>query len=97
VVRSWLLRRLRGDGPKLDHDDGASPTVSGAESVVRAASSALSSTSMPSPAASRTLRVRVQAVDLTRPNDHSYLVGFLENEQLTGEMAWLREIDLLLA
>jgi hypothetical protein len=37
----------------------------------------------------------VQAVDPTRPNDDSYLVGFLENERLTGEMAWLGEIDLL--
>jgi hypothetical protein len=36
----------------------------------------------------------VQTVDPTRPNGDSYLIGFLENERLTGEMAWLREIDL---
>jgi hypothetical protein len=37
----------------------------------------------------------VQAVDRTRPNDDGYLVGFLENERLTGETAWLRAIDLV--
>jgi hypothetical protein len=39
----------------------------------------------------------VQDVDPTRPNDDIYLVGFLESERLTGETAWLREIDLLAA
>jgi hypothetical protein len=36
----------------------------------------------------------VQDVDETRPEDDLYLVGFLWNERLTGEAAWLREIDL---
>ena len=36
----------------------------------------------------------VQAIDLTRPDDDSYLVAFLQSEKLTGEMAWLRAIDL---
>lgn len=36
----------------------------------------------------------VQVVDLTRANDDIYLVGFLWNGRLTGERAWLREIDL---
>ena len=36
----------------------------------------------------------VQDVDETRPEDDVYLVGFLSNERLTGEAAWLREIDL---
>ena len=36
----------------------------------------------------------VQSVDLTRPDDSIYLVRFLSNERLTGEAAWLPEIDL---
>jgi hypothetical protein len=36
----------------------------------------------------------VQEIDLTRPDDDSYLVAFLVNERLTGELAWLRFIDL---
>jgi hypothetical protein len=36
----------------------------------------------------------VQSVDITRPDDAIYLVGFLSNEKLTGESAWLREVDL---
>jgi hypothetical protein len=36
----------------------------------------------------------VHEVDPTRPDDDSYLVAFLENERLTGETAWLRDIDL---
>jgi hypothetical protein len=30
----------------------------------------------------------------TRPDDDIYLVEFLAAERLTGERAWLREIDL---
>jgi hypothetical protein len=37
----------------------------------------------------------VREIDLTRPDDDSYLVAFLVNERLTGEMAWLRPIDLV--
>jgi hypothetical protein len=33
-------------------------------------------------------------VDLTRPDGDVYLVAFLSNEKMTGEMAWLREVDL---
>jgi hypothetical protein len=36
----------------------------------------------------------VRQVDLTRPDDDSYLVAFLQSEKVTGEMAWLRAIDL---
>ena len=36
----------------------------------------------------------VQDVDETRPDDDIYLVAFLLNERLTGEVAWLHEIDL---
>jgi hypothetical protein len=37
----------------------------------------------------------VRDIDLTRPEDDIYLVAFLEAEKLTGEMAWLREINLI--
>lgn len=40
-------------------------------------------------------RAIVQDVDLTRPEHDIYLVGFLINERLTGEAAWLREIQLM--
>ncbi len=36
----------------------------------------------------------VHDVDESRPDDDIYLVGFLSNERLTGEAAWLRDIDL---
>jgi hypothetical protein len=36
----------------------------------------------------------VRDVDESRPEDDIYLVGFLSNERLTGEAAWLRDIDL---
>ena len=36
----------------------------------------------------------VQEIDETRPEDDIYLVGLLANEKITGEAAWLREIDL---
>jgi hypothetical protein len=36
----------------------------------------------------------IQSVDITRPDDEIYLVGFLSNGKLTGEAAWLRELDL---
>jgi len=39
----------------------------------------------------------VRRVDLTRENDRFYLVAFLRDERVTGEEAWLREIDLFLA
>jgi hypothetical protein len=39
----------------------------------------------------------VREIDLTRPCEDIYRVAFLSNERLTGEEAWLREIDLLRA
>jgi hypothetical protein len=36
----------------------------------------------------------VRDIDLTQPNDDIYLVEFLWSERVTGEVAWLREIDL---
>jgi hypothetical protein len=39
----------------------------------------------------------VQAVERTRPNEDGYLVAFLENERLTGEMPRLRHADLFAA
>jgi hypothetical protein len=39
----------------------------------------------------------VRDIDLTRPNDDIYLVEFLWSERVTGEVAWLREIDLFRA
>lgn len=40
-------------------------------------------------------RGMVRCVDLTRPDDAIYLIGFLSNKKPTGEAAWLREIDLV--
>jgi hypothetical protein len=40
-------------------------------------------------------RGMVRSVDLTRPDDAIYLIGFLSNEKPTGEAAWFREIDLV--
>ena len=37
----------------------------------------------------------VQVIDAARPDDAIYLVGFLINERLTGEQAWLRAVDLV--
>jgi hypothetical protein len=37
----------------------------------------------------------VQQVDLNQADDAIYLFAFLRSEQVTGESAWLREIDLL--
>ena len=42
-------------------------------------------------------RGSVREIDLTRPCEDIYRVAFLSNERLTGEEAWLREIDLLRA
>jgi hypothetical protein len=39
----------------------------------------------------------VQAIDLTRPDDDIYLVAFLRSEQVSGNAAWLREIDVFRA
>jgi hypothetical protein len=36
----------------------------------------------------------VREIDLTQPNDDIYLVEFLWSERVTGEAAWLQEIDL---
>lgn len=36
----------------------------------------------------------VREVDVARPEDDLYLVSFLAEERLTGESAWLREVDL---
>jgi hypothetical protein len=36
----------------------------------------------------------VQDIDDSRTDEYIYLVGFLAGEKLTGERAWLREIDL---
>lgn len=36
----------------------------------------------------------VQDLDETRPGEDIYLVGLLSNEQLSGEAAWLPEVDL---
>jgi len=36
----------------------------------------------------------VRDIDLARVDDDVYLVAFLRSEQLDGEQAWLREIDL---
>jgi hypothetical protein len=33
-------------------------------------------------------------IDETRPEDDIYFVAFLLNETVTGEVAWLHEIDL---
>jgi hypothetical protein len=35
----------------------------------------------------------VRDIDLTQPDD-IYLVEFLWSERVTGETAWLREVDL---
>jgi hypothetical protein len=37
----------------------------------------------------------VREIDLTRDCEDIYRVAFMSNERLTGEEAWLREIDLL--
>ena len=39
----------------------------------------------------------VDRIDRDRPDDDIYLVAFLWNEARTGEVAWLREIDLFAA
>lgn len=39
----------------------------------------------------------VREIDLTRPDEDVYRVALLRNERLTGEEAWLREVDLLAA
>ncbi len=36
----------------------------------------------------------VRDIDLTQPDDDIYLVEFLWSERVTGETAWLREVDL---
>ncbi|MDQ6775170.1 MAG: nitrogen fixation protein NifZ [Actinomycetota bacterium] len=36
----------------------------------------------------------VRDIELTQPNDDIYLVEFLSSERVTGETAWLQEIDL---
>jgi hypothetical protein len=40
------------------------------------------------------MRGIVQSIDVNRSDGAIYLVGFLANDALTGEAAWLREIDL---
>jgi hypothetical protein len=39
----------------------------------------------------------IQAIDRIRPDDDTYLVEIVASERLTGEQAWLRSIDLLVA
>jgi hypothetical protein len=36
----------------------------------------------------------VKEIDLTRPSEDIYRVAFLRSERLTGEEAWLCEVDL---
>jgi hypothetical protein len=37
----------------------------------------------------------VKRIDRERPDEAIYFVGFLANEKLDGQAAWLCEIDLL--